>query len=491
MIEKITKASPRVFYEDDGKPTVIPLSFATGELQFRMFTQLWGIAALFHMAHSSIFDEKLNLALLTCAAIYSIFRPSVPSLIALAVFQLIDAFIRMPFTTNHWIFTAFVNLTILQAFIYQSFKNKTYNIRGAAWMESFAPVVRWELITLYFFAAFHKLNSAFFDPSTSCATDLLRAQHLDALVTLTPEMMVANAYFTVLLEFLIPILLCIGSTRNIGIALGLFFHALLSYSTYNAFYDFSSMVFAVYFLFANPGLSLRVYEIASDLKRSLRKTLSQPSLLTMVAVTFIIVALAAAIIVGNQFINNFRGVHLYVFWTAYCILVGYALISYLRRKKSVIGNDELSFSLPHPMFVAIPIIVFLNGLSPYLGLKTENSYAMFSNLKTEGGSTNHYIIPASIQIFDYQKEFVNVHSSSDPLLQKYAREGKSIVLFEFKNLIYSRKPKTVQYSMDGETHVFRWEERHETAALAPNPPVLARLMKFRVFNESGQQPCGH
>src|SRR6266704_2162953 len=57
----------------------------------------------------------------------------------------------------------------------------------------------------------------------------------------------------------------------------------------------------------------------------------------------------------------------------------------------------------------IPLIALGNGVTPYLGLKTVANYSMFSNLRTEGGQTNHLLIPAG-QFFlaEYQTDLVRV-----------------------------------------------------------------------------------
>ena len=207
--------------------------------QFKIFCVLWAIATLFHMAHSSVFDVQLNLALLTLAGFYAIFRPSMTSFIALITLQIFDAAFRMPFTTNHWIFTAFANMTMLYVLLFLILRFRSFNIKPDNFYKTFAPVIRVELIILYFFTVFHKLNAGFFAPDTSCATYLLQAQQIDHIIPLNRNIYVINAYFTLIVETSIPLLLCFRRTVNLAVLIGLFFHCVLSYSSYNAFYDFS------------------------------------------------------------------------------------------------------------------------------------------------------------------------------------------------------------------------------------------------------------
>ena len=68
-----------------------------------------------------------------------------------------------------------------------------------------------------------------------------------------------------------------------------------------------------------------------------------------------------------------------------------------------------------PLWVyAFPLVLFLSCLSPYIGLKTESSIAMFSNLHTEGGLTNHLLFDKPPYLFDYQKDVVEIVGNVEP-----------------------------------------------------------------------------
>lgn len=466
---------------------------SAAEAQFKVFAMLWGIASLFHMAHSSVFDREFDFALLTLASLYVVFRPSMGGFLILIAVQVFDAFFRMPYTTNHWIFTAFVNVTILHALVYLVIAKRSFQINAGDLLKTFSPLVKIELVILYFFAVFHKLNAGFFAEG-SCAADLLRAQNLDTLIPIPPGFYRFNAYLTIAVEALIPFLLCFRTTRNAGILLGLFFHCVLSYSSYNAFYDFSSMVFAVYFLFTAPELSLRIVDHLKRLKTSIVRMASPREFgfgkLLLRAALFIVGM--GVIYFLTKKLNDPRSIHLYFFWTLYSLLYFYIFINnqfFSRRTSQQVPRVANRFSILHWSLLIVPVMVFLNGTSPYLGLKTENSYAMFSNLKTEAGESNHYIIPASAQVFDYQEDVVDIVSSSDPNLQKLANTNLSMVWFEFTNYLHTNKPAKVQYLRDGKLETYL--EGDVTTYPSKNNYVLAKLMKFRAFAKEGVQPCSH
>lgn len=60
------------------------------------------------------------------------------------------------------------------------------------------------------------------------------------------------------------------------------------------------------------------------------------------------------------------------------------------------------------------LLVVLNAASPYLGLKTMYSIAMYTNLRTEPGLWNHLLVPESFRVFDLQDGLVQLVSSDDP-----------------------------------------------------------------------------
>jgi hypothetical protein len=116
---------------------------------------------------------------------------------------------------------------------------------------------------------------------------------------------------------------------------------------------------------------------------------------------------------------------------------------------------------------------------------------MFSNLRTEGGVSNHFIIPANVQPFDYQKQVVKIVSSTDPGLQKLALENKALVLFEFKNYVHAYKPARIEYLLDGKQQTYARDDKSTHRMLKPNPYILSKVMKFRPFEIAGPQTCSH
>jgi hypothetical protein len=473
------------------KETALP---APKELQFRIFCGLWGVATLFHMAQSSAFDAKLHYVLLTFAAIHVLYRPSILSLLILLSLQLGDVFYKMPALSNHWLFTAFVNITILQGLAFLMIRQKTFSIRQADLVDTFAPIVRVEVIILYFFVVFHKLNYDFFLPVGSCAALFLEAQNSRGFFHLPPEVLALNAYATVFIEALIPVLLCFRFTRKWGLLIGLVFHCIIAYNPLNGFYDFSSMIFAVYFLFTSPEFALRIAITWAKVKQFVtilrRRNESYSHAKLLLSAAYFLGVLVSVNLLTKR-IDDF---HLFFFWTGFSFIYIYLFFRHMRERRpnANLNTVPATLAVPHRSFVILPALVFLNGLSPYLGLKTENSFAMFSNIKTENGNSNHLLVPASVQLFNFQKDMVEVVRSSDEELQDLADKHKLMTYFEFKDYVALQKPEEVTYIYKGQQHTFSLAEAKQgNALLTPNPYILRRLLSFREINKFDPQPCYH
>lgn len=455
-------------------------------VQFKIFTVLWSIATLFHMAYAGIFEEKLNYALLTLAALYVIYKPgNIKGFIALIILQLYDVFYLLPEVNNHWLFTAFANITIIQVLLFLIIKNRSFKVDKIRWLETFAPILRIEVLILYFFAVFHKLNSDFLNPGISCATELLEAQNKFGL-PITSEIFSLAGYFTLFIETAIPLLLIFRRTRKSGIVIGLVFHSVLAYSSYNGYFDFSSMMFALYFLFADQSLTsliIRDYERIKNIKLH-----EHFSLIRLAAIIIVVVTFLAVLHLLIRFLPEFPDFNLYVFWLTFNLAFLFLILKYYFKRSDTRSYNL--FSLSKWVFWIMPLIVFFNGICPYLGLKTESSYSMFSNLRTEGGVSNHYLIPASFQVFDFQKEYVELTSSTDLFLQKAADEKNRMVLFHFNRYVLAKKPARVEYILNGKKEVYVASGEGTTRTIPKDFYLFTKLFNFRLYKD-GPQPCGH
>jgi hypothetical protein len=182
----------------------------------------------------------------------------------------------------------------------------------------------------------------------------------------------------------------------------------------------------------------------------------------------------------------------YIFWTTFSFTLIFVFVRYywanFRRKEL----NTITFKPTSVLLWFFPVLIFLNGICPYLGLKTESSYAMFSNLRTEGGISNHFLVPAEAQIFSFQNDLVEVTSSSSKTFQKLADRKQVIPYFQFKEDIAHFKPGRVEYIRGGKRHIFDKKTGSTDKELAEATPfVLKKFLRFRPLEKNGEQFCKH
>jgi hypothetical protein len=123
---------------------------------------------------------------------------------------------------------------------------------------------------------------------------------------------------------------------------------------------------------------------------------------------------------------------------------------------------------------------------PYAGLETETAWAMFSNLRTEGGRSNHLLVPAAFQVFGCQRDLVRVTSSSDRILSLMASKGQLVPYFEL-----ARRPNaSVSYLRNGVERRFA-RVSDDPAFSGPMPIAVRRFMLFRGVDAGEKQSCVH
>jgi len=113
----------------------------------------------------------------------------------------------------------------------------------------------------------------------------------------------------------------------------------------------------------------------------------------------------------------------------------------------------------HVVLHAIPLLYLLyllNGASPYLGLKTEASLSMFSNLATEGGRTNHLLDRDAsgriAQPFGYQRDILEVVSmEGSHSIPEWLEPGARVVRWQLDRFRARHGDVVVTVRQGGET----------------------------------------
>ena len=139
-----------------------------------------------------------------------------------------------------------------------------------------------------------------------------------------------------------------------------------------------------------------------------------------------------------------------------------------------------------PVIALIALVFFFNGANPYLGLKTESAIAMYSNLRTEGGKSNHFFHRSPPYMADYQERLVKVVSTNSRYLKRFKRKDWHMVELEFERFI-ERRPKTkVVYTIDGQQF-----EYGPKSTYTPKYSSAENGLKFKPAVFTKPKRCSH
>jgi len=299
--------------------------------------------------------------------------------------------------------------------------------------ERIAPFLRLQVLVVYVAAALAKMNAGFFDPDISCATSMSRQvawldpSLLDGTWQIGPAI-----WGTVLIEAALPVLLVIRRTRLLGLVVGAGFHTVLALA---GNVPFTALAFAFYVAFLPVDTPERVRTLVAG-HRGLVRWAARARLghgaeaLAMVLLIGGWLAGAALASTDPALVATLisDGTRLVVI----AIALGAGLLLVLSRLGAP-GPPRYparTLRLRHPVLLAGALLLVVNALCPYLGLKTDSSFEMFSNLRTEPGAWNHLVVPETVRVFGYQDQLVRVVASNDPALVARSNGGTRLVRFE-------------------------------------------------------------
>jgi hypothetical protein len=138
-----------------------------------------------------------------------------------------------------------------------------------------------------------------------------------------------------------------------------------------------------------------------------------------------------------------------------------------------------------PVYVVVAAVLVVNAASPYVGLKTEATFAMFSNLQTEPGHWNHLLVPEAVRVFGAQDDLVRLEAVTSPTLERRRRSGALMVRFELERYLRQNPRERATYTdaLDPSVRVTA------SAASLPDRPVLDRIANFYDVREGARGRC--
>ena len=382
---------------------------------------------------------------------------------------------------------------------------------GDPFMRRAAPVLRIAVVMMYFWAAIQKTNFDYLNTEISCASRLHIeiANYFGEIIPTKTWALHGAIWGSLLFEFGIPILLMIPKTRVLGFFSAVWFHLWLSMHHAAGIFSFSSIILALLYLFLPVG---GWKELMSLFDSQLRKLgggdigKGKKRIAAFVTICF--------------FTTLFIQIYLYlsqgrsyeVFSKAnrvgYCAFVTWGLwlgICYLIA--TVKGRKTENFFPQRPVMTLAWIgllLILINGASPWLGGKTQTSFSMYSNLRSEGKG-NHVFLKR-IDLLPYQKNLIKVISAEPDLfdpsnnpkgINNFANQGHRVFpYFELRRALSTTAGDfSVSYEQDSEVKVISRKGDTITGdknLLQPIPLIARKFLWFRRLNAfEGPMPCTH
>jgi len=300
----------------------------------------------------------------------------------------------------------------------------------------------------------------------SCATAFVDFFCMDRNID-SPGLVQFYRYFgvfgTVCIEAMIPILLCFEQTRLWGLLLGIAFHFILALM---GIVNFSIFMYTGLLAFLSPT---ELYAALQPVAGANAAWLAGACLMFLLIVWRWTPRKAAA---NCDYVYRKPA---WIIQSAFACLSGcflYAIVMALQAPSSAL----LWRTLDHHQQSILSIVLaafFFNGLGPYLGYKTEFSFAMFSNLRLE--PWRHLLIPASWRLFR-RAQYIEVKNIEGLPSLDDVKGNRSAELAVF----VLSKPLEYYYSR----YFFRDALRVLDAAVSPAAPIFVAYVERGSYREA-------
>lgn len=458
------------------------------------FAPFWGAAAFFSIAGDPsglIGNNGVIYALLSWCTVFGsaavvLFPRKTWALVALAAITVLLYVVRLPVASNNKTITTTFDLCLLVSAAVLATQQPIDRVK---FYELLRMPARLLLAIMYFYGIFHKINTDFLDPTVSCAVGLYKP--LASPFGLEDNLF--GRYLAIWSTFVIEAIAIVALFWRrwfaIGLTIALVFHYIIPISAYSWYMDFSSLVFALYMLSMPREASAKVYEITYTwLVHPMRSHIGRVGILAPAGVLLALAA-GAVLMLALSYPGRPALMLLHsMFILTWAVVGGVAMTVMVYAAMLHLPYDGTQVT-PAPRWTwIIPGLFFISCLSPYVGLKTESSINMFSNLHTEGGETNHLMFSRPPYLFDYQKDIVQVVDSSSPSLRKTAEQGRYNVLFSIEEYMRRHPDQWVSYMRNGQL-----VERATAADLPANSATWLerKLLIFKQVDPARPKICTH
>jgi hypothetical protein len=460
-----------------------------------IFVWLFAVSAIWHYTSSgseiqnfwirydALVTPLVFLSIIT-AFIAACYPNKTAALMVMCFGQLITIFLRYPFVADHLVMELFLNLSILAAFLHLAAKRRSFAISVDEMFAVFSPIGRWLLVIMYFYGTFHKINPGFMSIESSCAVPFIGGVPLVRELLGSGWVEFGAIYGTLILESIAMLLLLSTRTKYLGMLIGMSFHFIIGISGYGTLAHFSAFALALHTLFLPSVFGERI--INEPLVPAVLKKATSFRVVTIILVVFQVVFAMHMVMTRDGYLVN-------GLFAVFAVILLFLVFKYGQMRKG-----DLQYSLRSPLLGLnlIPVWFFLHCASPYIGLGTGGTMAMFSGLRTEGGISNHYLIRAPIPLFHYQDKVLYIEESANPNLQAISDSGEGMVMFDFQRHFTYRDRLVlplvlnvdgVSYRIESTDDFILFIDEHFT----PQSWLERKYMSFRLVDDPQPKQCRH
>lgn len=455
-----------------------------------LFTFLFAFAVLSHqVGYRVAYDSPLGLSVSGAALAAVVWPGATWTLVVLCGSVLADVVWRFDTVLNHWLFAGFLAAAVLVALGHTWLSHAraagdTRHAHRASPGDPLRTALLGCLVALYAVAGFHKLNHDFIGSPESCGVmvgeQLLHALHLPVFSAIGPMTVVG----TFVAELGLPLLLVLQRTRRAAIVASVLFHMACSVAGYPRFSALSMAALVAVVpaeeqwpAFARTIFSSWMLRVALAVTLVLSMTLSYSGtdgvyLAVQLALAMMVAVLALAnppvAMHADERTPDRRG--LPPAWPS---------------------RGIVHVAIP----ISVPLLLVVVGMAPYVGLGTERAFGMYSNVRTEGGITNHLIARPDWQVAAFQRDLVTVLDDPGHATVRTGRTDRVMPWIEFRHRLSQRVlatpdlPVRVHYARAGVVHTVSDAQRDTLLAL-PTTSWQRRFLRFRAIEPSGPRRCG-
>lgn len=498
------------------------LSSSIGLSRLTVFAFLWGNIRVFHQLSFPNWLEgrdPRDWGLFLLGLLVMAFPGWMPGLLMLLAVSLAHTIAWMPFNPNHILFEFLSDLAILGGLLYAITQRGLWGsiTKPLAYedaesvFDTVAPAARFNILFLYFYAVLHKLNWDYLNVDNGCGTQLLQGE-IDYWLpgyALPYIGKVFATYGSLMAEAAIPMLFLFRKTRPWGVLLGLIFHFTLSLHPHGGIFSFTGLIYSYFFLFLSPRFTLRLGEVLNRKFNVFRSDTRSEAIANTILWGVFLASLfiygflkedqgsfefgiggKPQITLGTRFPAIFMGTFwMFLGWCLWMLYLFFAAKGLQQEEE----QPQTRWFIPKPILLILPgILIIINGLSPYLGLKTHTSFSMFSNIRTEGRVNNHVFMPRAVS--PWQDDLVTIVASNAKGISQYIYPGLQLTYFEFRHAASTQKGDFyVDYIRNGQPLHYEKKDKQVMGdpELNKRHSYLARkLLRFRPVYPR-PCPCQH